>query len=91
MGNVVDLFKKITLEDAKNIIIDNLKNVHHCKQVNAMCAFRGIDDFSLADEAIHSLIGESVVRVDRIPLRDKFGREFHAPLYRMAITDHLTY
>ena len=88
MGEVVDLFKKITLEDAKNIIIDNLKNVHHGKQVNTMCATRGIDDFGLATEALHALMSDFVVQIERIPLRDKFGKQFYAPLYRYRATSY---
>jgi hypothetical protein len=82
MGEIVELFKKITPEDAKNTIIDNLKNMHHGKPVNEMCATRGLTDFSLASDALHSLIGENVVEVERISLTDALGRHYSVPLYR---------
>jgi len=82
MGQVIELFKEITPEDAKSTIIDNLKNMHHGKWVNEMCAIRGLDDISLASDALHALIGESIVKIQRIPLTDKLGRATYAPLYR---------
>jgi len=82
MGEVVELFKKITPEDAKNTIIDNLKHVHHGKPVNEMCAIRGLDDFLLASDALHALIGENIVQVERISLTDALGRKTTMPLYR---------
>lgn len=81
MGNVVQLFKKLTPAAAKITIIDNLKNIHHGKVVNSMCATRGVDDFSMALNMLQSLIEENVVMIKRIPLKDKHGVNHYAPLY----------
>jgi hypothetical protein len=81
MGNVVQLFKKLTPAAAKITIIANLKNTHHGKAVNGMCATRGVDDFSMAFNTLQTLIEENVVMIKRIPLKDKNGVTHHAPLY----------
>lgn len=82
MGDVVELFNKVTPEMAKNTIIDNLKNMHFGKWVNDMCAIRGLSDFSLAYDVLGVLISEKRVEVKRIPITNSLGRTIYASLYR---------
>lgn len=82
MDNVVELFKKVIPEEAKTIIIENLRDMHHGKPVNEMCAIRGIDDLGLAFGALHALIGENLVEKRPITLTNDRGRKVSAVLYR---------
>jgi len=82
MDNIIGLFKKVTQEEAKAIIIENLRDMHHGKPVNEMCAVRGIDDLSIAFKALRALIGENLVKKQTITLTNVHGRQISAPLYR---------
>lgn len=81
MGEVVEFFTKSTPASAKITIISNLKDMHHGKAVNAMCATRGVDNFSMAVNALQSLIDENVVKIKRIPLPNRNGGTRYVPLY----------
>jgi len=85
MGDVVELFNKITPEMAKNAIIDNLKNMHSSKWVNDMCAIRGLNDFALAFDTLQSLISKNIVEMQRIPLTNILGKTIHVSLYRYNV------
>lgn len=64
MGEVVQLFKKIGDDEAKAIIIANLKEMHHCKWVNYYCAVYGLRDTDLGHKTLNTLIDENVVEVE---------------------------
>lgn len=69
MGNVVQLFSEEPTEDeAKSIIIDNLKNMHHCKWVNIWCAVRGIDKIESGHRILNILLKENKVEIQLVPL-----------------------
>lgn len=85
MSNVVQLFKKMTQEEAEEQILSNLKEMHHCKPVNFFCAIKGIDDHQFANTILDELITKRVVRVQRQRLLDRFGRSNTVLLYQYNI------
>jgi len=82
MGEVVYLFQKMTAEEAKIIIISNLKESHHGKFVNWHCAVKGIKDWDIAGPALRALVAEGIVEQEDFTVENMLGREYVAPLYR---------
>jgi hypothetical protein len=82
MGEVVQLFKKMTCEDAKSAIITNLKEMHQGKWVNLYCAIRDIDDWGLAEAALRALIAENIVQIQENYVEDDLKRGSTVALYR---------
>jgi len=89
MTNVIQLFPKMSLDDAKAQIVENLKEMHHSKPVNYFCAISGIKDFELQHEALNALIRENVVCKQVFNHRDRFGNASSVPLYKYNILCHL--
>ncbi len=85
MTNVMQMFPKMTLDDAKSQIIENLKEIHHSKPVNFFCAVTGIKNLDLQDEALQVLITEGVVRKQIFKHRDRFGNGTSLPLYKINL------
>jgi len=69
MGEVIQLFKKAHHpDDIKAKIVDNLKNMHHCKWVNVACAISNVNDVAKAFEIIDNLCEENVIERNLIPI-----------------------
>lgn len=82
MGEVIQLFKTLSPEEAKDKIIDNLKNMHHGKMVNYVCAINGLDNFELANVALDDLIDENIVEKLKYPVSDELKRTSLMSMYR---------
>jgi len=69
MGDVVQLFKKkLTDDENKEMIIDNLKNIHHGKWVNIWCAVRNVESIELGHKFLNVLLEENKVEIQLVPL-----------------------
>ncbi len=81
MSNIIS-FSKSRTEKAKNTIINNLQVMHHGKPVNYCCAVRGVDDFTLAGDALSNLQASGDITIDRHNMCTERGKLISIPLYR---------